>query len=66
MQWIENIYSEILELIEKSINLKPWLKIADSKIEHGKIVINYHQGKISSYDICPRERIYLKKNNIIK
>ncbi len=65
MEWIENIYSEILEWIEKSINLKHWLKIADSKIEHGKIVINYHQGKITGYDICPRE-IYIKKNTIVK
>ncbi len=24
---------------------------------YGQIVINYHQGKITSFDICPRERI---------
>ncbi len=56
----------LIEWIENNMNLMEWLKLADSKIEHGKIVINYHQGKITSYDICPRERIYLKKNNIVK
>ena len=56
----------LIEWIKDNMNLIEWLKIADSKIEHGKIVINYHQGKITSYDICPRERIYLKKNNIVK
>ena len=55
-----------IDWIENNMNLIEWLKTADSKIEHGKIVINYHQGKITSYDICPRERIYLKKNNIVK
>ncbi len=56
----------LVEWIENNMNLIEWLKLADSKIEHGKIVINYHQGKIISYDICPRERIYIKKNNIVK
>ncbi len=57
---------KLIEWVENYMNLIEWLKIADSKIEHGKIVINYHQGKITSCDIYPRERIYLKENKIVK
>ena len=56
------IDQETLNWIEKNISFIQWLKIADSRIEHGKIIINYHQGKITSYDICPREMITLQGN----
>ncbi len=57
---VKNISPELIEWVEKNINLIEWVKIADSKIENGKIVINYHQGKITSYDICPRLRTDLR------
>ncbi len=37
----------LIKRIENIMNLIEWLKIVDSKIGHGKIVINYHQGKIT-------------------
>jgi hypothetical protein len=39
--------------------------IADKKVDHGTVVIRYHQGKIIGYDICPRERIDLNGRNIV-
>jgi len=59
---IKNINPELIEWVEKNINLIQWLKIVDSKIEHGEIIIHYHQGKITSYDICLKERIYLSQS----
>ena len=55
------IDSQLLDWIEKNRRLIDWLKIADEKIEYGQIIINYHAGKITSYDICPRERMEMEK-----
>jgi hypothetical protein len=60
------IDQETCQWIEENINLIHWLMIADKKVDHGTIVIRYHQGKIIGYDICPRERIELSGNNIVK
>jgi hypothetical protein len=60
------IDQETSKWIEKNINLIHWLMIADKKVNHGTIVIRYHQGKIIGYDICPRERIDLTGKNIVK
>ena len=50
------IDQQLLDWIDHNRSLIDWLKIADEKIEYGQIIINYHAGKITSYDICPRER----------
>lgn len=60
------IDSELNRWIKEHVDLLRWLKNADQDMEYGEIIIHYHQGKITSYDICPRERMYLKKNNIVK
>jgi hypothetical protein len=59
------IDQETREWIKKNVNLIHWLMVADKKVDHGTIVIRYHQGKIIGYDICPRERIDLKSKNIV-
>ncbi len=43
--------------VEQHDNLIRWLMSADKQMVFGKIVINYNHGKITSYDICPRERM---------
>ncbi len=48
---------ETIAWIVSHKSLIDWLRIAEEKVTHGKIIINYHQSKITSYDICPRERI---------
>ena len=48
---------ETLDWIESHKNLIEWLRIAEERVIYGQIILNYHQGKISSYDICPRERL---------
>ena len=55
------IDQQLLDWINHNRRLIDWLKIADEKIEYGQIIINYHGGKITSYDICPRERMDVEK-----
>jgi len=52
---------DMLDWINRNRNLLNWLKVADEKIEYGQIIINYHGGKIVSYDLCPRERMEAEK-----
>ena len=55
------IDQQLLDWIAHNRNLLNWLKLADEKIEYGQIIINYHAGKITSYDICPRERVEVEQ-----
>ena len=48
---------ELIDWIERNRSLIAWLMAADADMEYGQIIINYHGGKITSYDICPRERM---------
>ena len=50
----------LLKWAEERADLLRWLKNADQDMKYGEIIIHYHQGKITSYDICPRERIELE------
>ncbi len=52
-----SVDQQTLEWIESHKNLIDWLRIAEEKVIYGQIVLNYHQGRITSYDICPRERV---------
>ena len=52
---------KLTDWIEHNHDLIDWLRWADDKIRFGQIIINYHEGKITSYDICPRERMEVEK-----
>ncbi len=58
--------AELLKWTEEHVDLLRWLKNADQDMEYGEIIIHYHKGKITSYDICPRERINLIGKNMEK
>ena len=53
---------ETKDWIESHKDMIDWLRIAEEKVIYGQIVINYHQGKIASYDICPRHRLEVHAN----
>ncbi len=56
----------LLKWAEEHADLLGWLRKADQDMKYGDIIIHYHKGKITSYDICLRERINLIGKNMEK
>ena len=47
--------------IDRNRNLLDWLVLAEERVRFGHIIINYHAGRVTSYDLCPRERTEAEK-----
>ncbi len=56
----------LLKWVEEHVDLLGWLCKADQDMEYGEIIIHYHKGKITSYDICPRKRVEVEITMKIK
>ena len=54
---LTDLDQETISWIESRKDLIEWLIKVEELMMYGKIVINYHQGEIVSYDICARERV---------
>ncbi len=52
---------ELMDFVNNNRALMDWLLLADKKIEYGRIVINYHEGRITSYDITRKIRTAAKE-----
>ncbi len=47
--------------IDRNLHLLDWLVLAEERVRYGHIIINYHAGRVTSYDLCPRERTEAEK-----
>ena len=54
------IDQEMMDFVNNNRSLMAWLMLADKEIDYGSIVINYHAGRITSYDITRKIRTAAK------
>ncbi len=54
------IDQETMDFINNNRSLIDWLVVADKEIDYGHIIINYHAGRITSYDITRKIRTAAK------
>ncbi len=52
---------ELMDFVKRNRALMNWLLLASKKIEYGSIVINYHAGKITSFDMHRKMRTVAKE-----
>ncbi len=55
------IEKEIEDFVNNNRALIDWLMLADKEIDYGSIVVNYHAGRITSYDITRKIRTAAKE-----
>jgi len=55
---------DLLKWAEEHADLLEWLRKADNDMPYGKVIIVYHEGKVTSFKVCPAiqdEKVITKK-----